>query len=82
MARVSSKHSPREDEQRVALSRVFPPDLFPAGRDRLVEQAAGLFADAKTLAELRRLPDRSYTSVGDVWSEIEASQADTTADTS
>jgi hypothetical protein len=54
-------------ERKAALAATFRPSIFPAWRSELIEEAAGQFADAATIAELRGLPDAIYDSLQDVW---------------
>jgi Protein of unknown function (DUF2795) len=63
--------SQRDIEARAALAACFPPSLFPARRDRLIEEAEGRFADEGLMVTLRDLPDALYTTVGEVWAAIE-----------
>jgi hypothetical protein len=60
-----------EIEGRAALAATFPPSIFPARRDRLVDEARSRFADDSVVATLGRLPDRQYESVGQVWDAIQ-----------
>lgn len=59
-------------ERKAALAACFAPSVFPARRDRLVEEAMGHFADDATVQDLRRLPDAIYGSVDDVWDALVA----------
>ena len=46
-------------------------DVYPAGREELIEHATGANAPDRVLDELRRLPeDRTYANASDVWSTL------------
>lgn len=62
--------SQAEIEDRAALAATFPPSMFPAGRDRLVEEAQARFADNDLIARLQRLPDGPYATVGQLWAAL------------
>jgi catechol 2,3-dioxygenase-like lactoylglutathione lyase family enzyme len=63
-----------EMDARAALRANFPASLFPAHRDELVEEAQERYASEMLVAELRRLPDRAYDTVGDVWDDLVAAR--------
>lgn len=59
--------SQQEIEARAAFAAAFTPGMFPTGRDALIEQARRQFADDELIDSLRKIPDRTYESVGQVW---------------
>ncbi|MFP3900937.1 MAG: DUF2795 domain-containing protein [Acidimicrobiia bacterium] len=59
-----------EVEGRAALAATFPPSMFPAGRQQLIDEAEANYADEPLLRLLRRIPDRAYGTVSEVWDEI------------
>jgi hypothetical protein len=59
-----------EVEDRAAFAATFPPSLFPAWRDELIDAARGRYGSDLLLARLEQLPDRIYESSGDAWREI------------
>jgi hypothetical protein len=50
--------------------------VFPARRDRLIEEAEAGFADEGLIAALRQLPDALYDTVGEVWAALERSASE------
>lgn len=57
-------------EARAALAATFPPTMFPARREQLVDEAQARFADDALVIALERLPDRLYETVAEVWAEM------------
>src|ERR687898_548771 len=66
----------RDVDARAALAAVFRPSVFPARRDRLIEEAEAVFADEGLIAALRQLPDALYDTVGEVWAALERSASE------
>jgi Protein of unknown function (DUF2795) len=59
-------------EARRELSRHLRPSAFPAGRDRLLEEAESQNAPAAVFDALRRLPaDGEFSTVHEVWAALE-----------
>jgi hypothetical protein len=63
-----------EMDARAALGASVPASILPAHRDELVEEAQERYASEMLVAELRRLPDRAYDTVGDVWDDLVAAR--------
>lgn len=63
-----------EIESRAALAATFPPAMFPAQRQQLIDEAEAGYADDVLLRLLRRIPDRTYDTVGEVWDEMAAAR--------
>jgi hypothetical protein len=63
----------RDVDARAALAASFRPSVFPARRDRLIEEAEAGFADEGLIATLRQLPEALYETVGEVWEALERS---------
>jgi hypothetical protein len=61
----------RDVDARAALAASFRPSVFPARRDRLIEEAEAGFADEGLIAALRQLPDGLYETVGEVWAALQ-----------
>lgn len=59
-----------EVEARAAFAATFPPSLFPAWRDELIDAARRRYGAELLLAELEQIPNRIYESSGDAWEEI------------
>ncbi|HEX6237469.1 MAG TPA: DUF2795 domain-containing protein [Acidimicrobiales bacterium] len=59
-----------EIQGRAALAATFPPAMFPARRQQLIDEAEAGHADDALLRLLRRIPERTYDTVGEVWDEI------------
>jgi hypothetical protein len=64
-----------EVEDRAALAATFPPAMFPARREELLEAATAAYADDQLLGDLRRIPDRLYDDVSRVWDELQTVRA-------
>ena len=59
-----------EVDARAAFAATFPPSLFPAWRDELIDAARLLYASDLLIAELEQIPDRIYESSGAAWREV------------
>lgn len=64
-----------EIEDRAALAATFPPAMFPAHRDEVVEAARNAFAERWLIREFERLPDGPYNHVSDVWVHVHPDRA-------
>lgn len=67
---MSNEHT----ETRALLDATFPPALFPATRDELVQAAEESSADGQLVAELRRLPPGPYDDVDDLEDQLRAAR--------
>ncbi|HEV7824546.1 MAG TPA: DUF2795 domain-containing protein [Mycobacteriales bacterium] len=63
--------TPEEVTLRSEIAAALERSVFPAGRDRLLENAVERYAPPRVLEELQRLPaDRSFGNIGEVWTAL------------
>jgi hypothetical protein len=64
-----------EVEGRAAFAATFPPSLFPAWRDELIDAARRRYGSELLIAELEQILDRIYESSGDAWQALSSQRS-------